>query len=95
MTGQQLDLRRVNSWLLLLDQIDPSELLEVFAINALAPFIINSRLKRLMLVDPTGAKYIINVSAMEGKLYDLTIADLIHFCCILNRTLPPPPALGQ
>jgi hypothetical protein len=32
-TGQQLDLRQVNSWNLLLDQVDPSELVEVFAIN--------------------------------------------------------------
>ena len=32
-TGQQLDLRTVNSWNLCLDQVDPSELVEVFAIN--------------------------------------------------------------
>lgn len=32
-TGQQLDLRSVNSWNLKLDQVDPSELVEVFAIN--------------------------------------------------------------
>jgi NAD(P)-dependent dehydrogenase (short-subunit alcohol dehydrogenase family) len=68
-TGQQLDLRRVNSWLLLLDQVDPSELVEVFAINCLAPFILNSRLKALMMRVPDADKYIINVSAMEGKFY--------------------------
>jgi hypothetical protein len=87
-TGQQLDLRRENSWLLLLDQIHPSELIEVFAINgvffwcfllfllylkALSPFILNSRLKALM-ASPTAPnadldKYIVNVSAMEGKFY--------------------------
>jgi hypothetical protein len=32
-TGQQLDLRSVNSWNLTLEQVDPSELVEVFAIN--------------------------------------------------------------
>jgi len=32
-TGQQIDLRRINSWVLLLDQVEPSELVEVFAIN--------------------------------------------------------------
>jgi len=77
-TGQQLDLRTVNSWNLALDQVEPSELVEVFAINALAPFILNSRLKPLMLKGgrhPTLGniqirdKYIINVSAMEGKFY--------------------------
>ena len=76
-TGQQLDLRKVNSWNLTLDQVDPSELVEVFAINALSPFILNSRLKGLMLkggrhpqlgIQVTD-KYIINVSAMEGKFY--------------------------
>lgn len=78
-TGQQLDLRTVNSWNLPLDQVDPSELVEVFAINALSPFLLNARLKRLMLrggAHPqfgpdvqTTDKYIINVSAMEGKFY--------------------------
>lgn len=67
--GQQLDLRPVNSWLLLLDQVEPAELVEVMAINALAPFIINSRLKPLMMKHTDVDKYIINVSAMEGKFY--------------------------
>jgi len=67
--GQQLDLRKTNSWVLLLDQVEPTELLEVFAINALAPFIINSRLKHVMMRVPDVDKYIINVSAMEGKFY--------------------------
>jgi NAD(P)-dependent dehydrogenase (short-subunit alcohol dehydrogenase family) len=78
-TGQQLDLRTINSWNLPLDKVDPSELVEVFAINALSPFLLNSRLKNLMLrggAHPqfgpevqTTDKYIINVSAMEGKFY--------------------------
>lgn len=68
-TGQQLDLRAVNSWVLLLEQIDPVELVEVFAVNALAPFILNSRLKPLMLRGEATPKFLINVSAMEGKFY--------------------------
>lgn len=69
-TGQQLDLRRTNSWLLTLDQVEPSELVEVFAVNALAPFILNSRLKPLMTRTGSATnKWIINVSAMEGKFY--------------------------
>lgn len=68
-TGQQLDLRKTNSWLLLLDQVDPSELVAVFAVNALAPFIINSRLRQLMSHNDGCDRFIINVSAMEGKFY--------------------------
>jgi hypothetical protein len=40
---QQLDLRSVNSWLLKIDQVEVPELVEVFAINALAPFVLNSK----------------------------------------------------
>jgi len=79
-TGQQLDLRRDNSWTALLHQVDPAELLEVFAINALAPFIINSRLKPLMTVSANKDenKYVINVSAMEGKFYRFKSAKHPH-----------------
>jgi NAD(P)-dependent dehydrogenase (short-subunit alcohol dehydrogenase family) len=66
--GAQIDLRKENSWVLLLHQVDPAELVEVFAVNALAPFIINSRLREL-LQRGQGNKFIVNVSAMEGKFY--------------------------
>lgn len=40
------------------------------AINALAPFIIVSRLKPLLVAHGTEArKFVINVSAMEGQFY--------------------------
>ena len=70
-TGQQLDLRPINSWLLELADIEPGELVETFAINALAPFILNSRLLPAMRNEPVPSKmrFIINVSAMEGKFY--------------------------
>ncbi len=69
-TGQQLDLRPVNSWLLTLPNVEPAELVETFAINALAPFIINSRLVRIMKEpNPSKMRFVINVSAMEGKFY--------------------------
>lgn len=45
---QQIDLRRHNSWLLRMHEVSTPELVEVFAINAAAPFIINARLKQLM-----------------------------------------------
>ena len=45
------------------------ELLEVQLVNAVAPFIINARLKPLMLRTPERDKHIVNVSAVEGQFY--------------------------
>eukprot|EP00854_Cymbomonas_tetramitiformis_P011882 gene11882-14034_t len=47
--GQQIDLRTSNSWLLKLEDVSTPELVEVFAINTLAPFLLNSRLQPLMV----------------------------------------------
>jgi NAD(P)-dependent dehydrogenase (short-subunit alcohol dehydrogenase family) len=66
---QQVDLRGRNSWRLMLDEISAVELLEVQLINAVAPFIINARLKALMLRTPERDKHIVNVSAVEGQFY--------------------------
>ena len=66
---QQVDLRDRNSWRLLLDEVSTVELLEVHLVNAIAPFIINARLKPLMTRTPERDKHIVNVSAMEGQFY--------------------------
>jgi NAD(P)-dependent dehydrogenase (short-subunit alcohol dehydrogenase family) len=66
---QQVDLRGRNSWRLLLSEVSAVELLEVQLINAVAPFIINARLKALMLRTPERDKHIVNVSAVEGQFY--------------------------
>ncbi len=66
---QQVDLRGRNSWRLLLAEVSSVELLEVQLINAVAPFIINARLKPLMLRTPERDKHIVNVSAVEGQFY--------------------------
>lgn len=66
---QQIDLRDVNSWRLKLAEVPTVELLEVQLVNAIAPFILNARLKPLMLRVPTPDKHIVNVSAMEGVFY--------------------------
>ncbi len=66
---QQIDLRKVNSWRLKLAEVPTIELLEVHLVNAVAPFILNARLKPLMLRVPTPDKHIVNVSAMEGQFY--------------------------
>ena len=66
---QQVDLRAVNSWRLLAHEVPTIELLEVQLVNAVAPFILNARLKELMLRTPERDKHIVNVSAMEGQFY--------------------------
>lgn len=64
---QQVDNRDKNSWVLELDEVQTPELLEVLAINAVSPFILNSKLKHLMDKSSFADKHVINVSAMEGK----------------------------
>jgi NAD(P)-dependent dehydrogenase (short-subunit alcohol dehydrogenase family) len=61
------DLHSVNSWIQLVDEVDPTELLEVQLCNMTAPFILVSRLRRAMAAAPARRKYIVNVSAMEGQ----------------------------
>jgi NAD(P)-dependent dehydrogenase (short-subunit alcohol dehydrogenase family) len=66
---QQVDLRGRNSWRLLLDEVSSVELLEVQLVNAVAPFLLNARLKPLMQRTPGREKHIVNVSAVEGQFY--------------------------
>jgi NAD(P)-dependent dehydrogenase (short-subunit alcohol dehydrogenase family) len=66
---QQVDLRGRNSWRLLLAEVSTVELLEVHLVNAVAPFLVNARLKALMLRTPERDKHIVNVSAVEGQFY--------------------------
>ena len=66
---QQVDLRKRNSWRLTLAEVGSVELLEVHLINAVAPFVLNARLKPLMLRTPDRDKHIVNVSAVEGQFY--------------------------
>jgi NAD(P)-dependent dehydrogenase (short-subunit alcohol dehydrogenase family) len=66
---QQIDLRLRNSWRLGLAEVSAIELLEVQLVNAVAPFILNARLKPLMLRCAARDLHIVNVSAMEGQFY--------------------------
>ena len=66
---QQVDLRGRNSWRLTLSEVSAVELLEVQLVNAIAPFIINARLKPLMMRTPERDKHVVNVSAVEGQFY--------------------------
>ncbi len=67
--GQQLDLRKKNSWRMSLADVPTIELLEVHLVNSIAPFILTARLKPLMLRMPSRDKHVVNVSAMEGQFY--------------------------
>lgn len=66
---QQVDLRDRNSWRFTLAEVPAVELLEVQLVNAVAPFVLNARLKPLMLRGPGRDKHIVNVSAVEGQFY--------------------------
>jgi len=66
---QQIDLRETNSWRMLMADVPTVELLEVQLINAVAPFVLNARLKPLMLRTAEADKHIVNVSAVEGQFY--------------------------
>jgi NAD(P)-dependent dehydrogenase (short-subunit alcohol dehydrogenase family) len=69
---QQVDLRDVNSWRLRLHEVETPELLEVHLVNAIAPYILNARLKPLLVATAGRHKHVVNVSAMEGQFYRTT-----------------------
>ncbi|MEJ6721628.1 MAG: SDR family oxidoreductase [Ilumatobacter sp.] len=68
---QQVDLRGRNSWRLQLHEVSSVELLETQLVNAVAPFVLNARLKPLMEATPGNHKHVVNVSAVEGQFYRL------------------------
>jgi NAD(P)-dependent dehydrogenase (short-subunit alcohol dehydrogenase family) len=72
---QQVDLRATNSWRLQLHEVQTPELLEVQLVNAIAPYILNARLKMLMMKSGRSDLHIVNVSAMEGQFYRTTKTD--------------------
>jgi NAD(P)-dependent dehydrogenase (short-subunit alcohol dehydrogenase family) len=66
---QQVDLRDRNSWRLMLSEVSSVELLETQLVNAVAPFVLNARLKPLLMRGPERDRHIVNVSAVEGQFY--------------------------
>jgi len=76
--AQQVDMREQTSWTLKLEQVSTPEVVEVMAVNSIAPLVICGRLKALMARTreadrasgaPDVGRYIVNVSSMEGKMY--------------------------
>jgi NAD(P)-dependent dehydrogenase (short-subunit alcohol dehydrogenase family) len=89
--GQQLDLRQTNSWLLKMEEVSTPEVIECMFVNAIAPFVLNSRLKPLMTMpqnDSRPDRYIINVSAMEGKVSPRNegTLELVEFILCFSHT---------
>jgi NAD(P)-dependent dehydrogenase (short-subunit alcohol dehydrogenase family) len=66
---QQVDQRDFNSWRMTLADVPTAELLEVQLVNAVAPFVLNARLRPLLAAVPTRDAHVVNVSAMEGQFY--------------------------
>ena len=64
--GQPVDLRPENSWTLRLAEVSNAELLEVHAVNCIAPFILMRRMQPLLARSPHPHRFIVNVSSMEG-----------------------------
>ncbi|MEV0190834.1 SDR family NAD(P)-dependent oxidoreductase [Kitasatospora purpeofusca] len=61
------DLADTNSWSARLGSLDPTEVLEVQLVNALAPALLCDRLLPLLLASPHPRRYIVNVTAVEGR----------------------------
>ncbi|MEO1479013.1 MAG: SDR family NAD(P)-dependent oxidoreductase [Bacteroidota bacterium] len=68
-SGQPLDARHRNSWTMTLADVPLGEAAECFAINALAPLSLCSRLKPALQRKPRA--FVVNVSAMEAKFHRL------------------------
>ncbi|MBT2364481.1 SDR family oxidoreductase [Streptomyces sp. ISL-10] len=61
------DLAPENSWSVRLGGLDPAELLETQLVNALAPALLADRLLPLLMASPRPRRYIVNVTAVEGR----------------------------
>ncbi|WP_084643859.1 SDR family NAD(P)-dependent oxidoreductase [Actinoalloteichus hymeniacidonis] len=61
------DTAESNSWIQRVQEVEPTEMLEVQLCNMTAPFILVSNLRSAMAAAPARRKYVVNVSAMEGQ----------------------------
>jgi NAD(P)-dependent dehydrogenase (short-subunit alcohol dehydrogenase family) len=65
--GLPADLRNFNSWMMKIEEVPFEELVEVWLINTIGPFLLNTQLKPLLLKTQHRNKVIVNVSAVEGQ----------------------------
>ena len=67
--GLPLDLRHTNSWRLQAEAVSPAELLEVLAVNTIAPFLLTTGLRPLLQRSPRADRYVVHAAAVEGQFY--------------------------
>ncbi|MGW4646840.1 SDR family oxidoreductase [Kitasatospora sp. NPDC004289] len=61
------DTAPANSWSARLGELDPAEVLETQLVNSLAPALLCDRLLPLLLASPHPRRYVVNVTAVEGR----------------------------
>jgi NAD(P)-dependent dehydrogenase (short-subunit alcohol dehydrogenase family) len=61
------DTAPTNSWSARIGELDPAEVLETQLVNALAPTLLCDRLLPLLLASPHQRRYVVNVTAVEGR----------------------------
>ncbi|MFD4669550.1 SDR family NAD(P)-dependent oxidoreductase [Lentzea sp. NPDC058450] len=61
------DTAPVNSWSARVGELDAAEVLETHLVNALAPTLLCDRLLPLLLASPHERRYVVNVTAVEGR----------------------------
>lgn len=76
--GTLLDLRRENSWSQRIEEINLTEFLEVQVINVTAPFLLVKGLSELLRNSPFPQRFIINVSAVEGRFAQNKLGTHVH-----------------
>jgi NAD(P)-dependent dehydrogenase (short-subunit alcohol dehydrogenase family) len=65
--GRPVDLRERTSWLLELPEVELGELLEVHAVNCLAPFALLRCLDGLLMRAAPAPRFVVNVASLEGN----------------------------
>jgi NAD(P)-dependent dehydrogenase (short-subunit alcohol dehydrogenase family) len=66
-TGEPLDLRDTNSWVLRVGDVSPAEWLETHVVNAFVPFLLTGHLRPQLAASRHPDRYVVQVSAMEGS----------------------------
>ncbi|MEV4922930.1 SDR family NAD(P)-dependent oxidoreductase [Streptomyces roseoverticillatus] len=61
------DRAAANSWSVRIGELDPAEMLETQLVNAFAPALLCDRLLPLLLASPHPRRYVVNVTAVEGR----------------------------
>lgn len=61
------DTAPTNSWSARIGELDPAEVLETQLVNALAPALLCDRLLPMLLASPHPRRYVVNVTAVEGR----------------------------